>query len=106
MQLAHFFPRVRVERGVNTRRRVRLAMEAVAWLAGIWCLGTWALAQALQVSAVPDQRLWSPQRIRAWGIHLRFYPLQRARPENWPGLSIRWRVALAGSSNRVILFRG
>jgi len=65
MQFAALLPRVRSEAGVNIRR-LRLATEVVVWLAAIWCLGSWALARALQVSAVPDQRLWSSQRVRAW----------------------------------------
>jgi sortase A len=76
MQFANILPRVRSGAGVKISR-LRLATEIVVWLAAIWCLGTWALAQALQLSAVPDQGLWSPQRVGAWSetLHMAGPPL-------------------------------
>ena len=51
---------------MKVRFSPRRAVEAVAWVAAIWFLGTWGLAQALQVSAPPDQQLWSPERVKAF----------------------------------------
>jgi sortase A len=51
---------------MKVRFSPRRVVEAAAWVAAIWCLGTWALAQALQVSAPPDQQLWSPERVKAF----------------------------------------
>jgi len=72
MEFAKILHRVRARSGVTIRQRLRLATEVAAWLVAVWCLGTWAFAQALQVAAVPDQRLWSPERVHAWSetLHL------------------------------------
>ena len=66
MRFADILPRVRPHVGVSLTRRLRVAMEIAAWVAAVWCLATWAQAQALQAMAVPNQRLWSPERVRAW----------------------------------------
>jgi sortase A len=52
------------------RSQLRPIVEIAAWMAAIWCLGTWGLAQALQVSAPPDQQLWSPERVKAFSESL------------------------------------
>ena len=67
-----------------TRPRAWLAVEALAWITAVVCLGGWTYAvvsghagrrddlrrfatlQALQGPATADQRLWSPERVRAW----------------------------------------
>ncbi len=74
MEFANISHRGRSQSGVSLRRRLGLAMEVTAWIVALWCLGTWSFAQALQVAAVPDQSLWSSERIHAWGETLHVAP--------------------------------
>ena len=65
-------------------RALWIAAETAAWTAGVACLAVWtitivsrqagsraalagfAASQSRPGPALPDQRLWSPERIRAW----------------------------------------
>jgi sortase A len=62
---------------MNPRRSTRtwLATERLAWAAGVVGLVVWSIAgvygavsarDAIEQFAGPDQRLWSPERVRAW----------------------------------------
>jgi sortase A len=68
--------RIRTNAGVVPR-----AVEIVAWTVGVLCLSAWSFAAlsghagrreafrqfaALKALGPPDQRLWSPERIKAW----------------------------------------
>lgn len=69
---------------IAPRRAIWQTAEIVAWTTGVACLAIWTLAiesrragtretlaqfaaaRGSQETAQPDQRLWSPERIRAW----------------------------------------
>jgi sortase A len=87
-------------------RALWIAAETAAWTAGVACLAFWtitivsgragsrealarfAASRSLPETAVPDQRLWSPERIRAWAESR-----QQAAPDTLAILRIR-RIGL------------